>query len=590
MRALTSRRVRIWFALTACVLIWIYGGDVAHSISDNRKVTQMTDKMKTVCVGRFLIDLPPSAKYSLGQIFIDGFHVSGFPETADQFAARVAVREAQLGAERNQRGRKSLESATKIEVNGFNGKVLVFGRNSSYLMDFNTRRDLEEVVVEGYVHSGGFSFDFISDGYDPALVGNLVKLINKLRLVAQNDIPSAPGFCFGPGMLLDPLTADQGEGMTMFVAIPGHADLAISFTTMAGLKGGTPGLLARNAKSTEREPFWVRAAFRTLREGKRTINGLPGEELVMRVTELNFSTVYGLDWEMVGTETNVLAPFIHLEMETGRNPNAGGKPVQSSLSQAAVLALWDQISSSVRLRPSEPPKRAGVVPPVSPIGAYASAGEVCPQTGWWQCSEGGNRIGVLGGQRQYLKKGQRIPQALLLPPQTLWEKVRGIQPSYESAIPTSWKLVDKRSKPRKPPQVELAQATVVPQADARSSTGVAALAAEPMVPLGTYVKTGTSCPASGWWCCEESNALDGTRWFTQGSLLPAATFKVPPGAFSQSRGAPEVIQRRSSWQLVRYAQAPDPLNVNAGPEPVGGDVTLPDDNGGGNKVPPHSSA
>jgi hypothetical protein len=75
------------------------------------------------------------------------------------------------------------------------------------------------------------------------------------------------------------------------------------------------------------------------------------------------------------------------------------------------------------------------------------------------------------------------------------------------------------------------------------------------VAAGTFVRTGDACPASGWWRCLEPHALDGTRWFAEGSLLPAATFQVPPGVFAKSAG-PEVIQRRSAWQLMRHAGAP----------------------------------
>lgn len=74
-------------------------------------------------------------------------------------------------------------------------------------------------------------------------------------------------------------------------------------------------------------------------------------------------------------------------------------------------------------------------------------------------------------------------------------------------------------------------------------------------PIGSVAKTGAACPASGWWRCEDSHALDGTRWFAAGSLLPAATFRAQlHGRFSTH---PELIHRRSAWQLVRYADAPD---------------------------------
>jgi len=141
-----------------------------------------------------------------------------------------------------------------------------------------------------------------------------------------------------------------------------------------------------------------------------------------------------------------------------------------------------------------------------------------------------------------------MPQALLLPKQTLWQKVRRIQPSTESPRLTAWTLVDKRMRPRVTSVVSLAQASPPP-------AGFEAAAPEPRAAVGTYVRTGETCPASGWWRCEEVHALDGTRWFARGSVLPVATFQVPPGVFGKADG-PEVIQRRSLWQMMRQVEAP----------------------------------
>lgn len=141
-----------------------------------------------------------------------------------------------------------------------------------------------------------------------------------------------------------------------------------------------------------------------------------------------------------------------------------------------------------------------------------------------------------------------MPQALLLPRQTMWQKLRGIQASVEPDQPTSWKLVDKRYRPRTPALV-----TLVP-AGAPSAVFDESASAAPPTALGGYARTGDVCPASGWWRCDEQHALDGTRWFGRGSVLPPATFQVPTGLFGRSSG-PDVIQRRSTWQLVRRAQA-----------------------------------
>jgi hypothetical protein len=236
-------------------------------------------------------------------------------------------------------------------------------------------------------------------------------------------------------------------------------------------------------------------------------------------------------------------------METGTNPRPGGKPVDSSLHEDAVMALWDSISSSIRLRKSDapPPADSPAAPPGPRLGALATAGETCPQSGWWKCREGGPGVDVQGGTVQWIRKGDRMPQALLLPRQTLWQKLRGLQPSIEPTQPTTWRLVDKRLRPRTPALVSLAPpgpvgAVYMPLDVARA------------VVLGTSARTGEPCPASGWWRCGETNALDGTRWFPRGSALPAATFQVPGGVFGRSAG-PEVIQRRSTWQLMRHAEA-----------------------------------
>jgi hypothetical protein len=221
------------------------------------------------------------------------------------------------------------------------------------------------------------------------------------------------------------------------------------------------------------------------------------------------------------------------------------------------MALWDSIASSIRLRRNDPPSPSAPLPepPGPKLGAVASAGDVCMQSGWWQCNAGQPGLEVHGGQVQYLRKGDRMPQALLLPRQNLWQKVRGIQPSMESPQPTSWKLVDKRQRPRTPPGIPLAQ------------PGVPAAGQEPAadsgraVALGAYIRTGDPCPASGWWRCEDPHALDGARWFARGSLLPTATFQVPTGVFARP-GGPEFIQRRSGWQFVRRADAPVSSETN----------------------------
>jgi hypothetical protein len=406
----------------------------------------------------------------------------------------------------------------------------------------------ESITVEALVHAKGISVDLFSRDIDPKYVEDMPRLVAKLVTNPDNRIPTEPGYCIDRAFVRDPLTAKQGERLIMRAGLPSHPDIQFMLMMLAGTKPDEKGLLARSAESDAARPLAVRMRISKLRAAPRTIAGLTGDELVRRFFEKNNSIGYSFWWDVNGTEDNVLIPSFSFQMTTG---HGNREPVPTSLSEGAAIALWDKITNSIRFRPTESPK-VSAGGPATGLGAVASAGDTCPADGWWECSAGGDGIAVHGGQRQYIRQGQRMPQALLLPPRTLWEKVRGLQSSYEDTRPTPWRLVDRRSRRRVVPDVPLAQAMTAAPAAATAAAGSVERAS-----VGIYAITGNVCPAAGWWRGEESDASDGTRWFAQGALLPAATFAVPSGVFGMATGTPKAIQRRGTWQLVRLAQAPD---------------------------------
>jgi hypothetical protein len=542
-----------WVRALAAVLAALAGTWAVGAVRDTYEVVKMTQKMKTICVGRMLIDLPAEATTELRGAKIDGFYVDAIAETPDAFQVRVAAREAEIRAKPDPHGgNKNLESTKEVKTDsGLVGKIFVHNHyvketTAGYSLETLRRIRYEGVALEAHVHGDGISIEVTAKDYDPDRMENLPRLVAQLVANPDNHIPTESGFCVDRAYVRDPLQAKQREQIVLAAGLPSHPDISVRFDTLAGTKPESKGLLERSAASHARAPAVLNMRFTNLRAAPRTIGGLTGEELVERVIEENFAIIYGFEWEVNGTEDNVLVPDVTLTMATGRGKHG---PVRSTWSQPAAVSLWDKISSSVRLRPTAVPQASVADPVTIPIGTLASAGDSCPQSGWWQCSEGGNGIGVLGGQTQYFEQGQRIPQALLLPPQTLWEKVRGLQPSFESNTPTAWKLADKRSRKKSAHAALLDQAKVI-------APTVLEAAANTRPSIGSYLATGSSCPVSGWWRCEESHALDGTRWFAQGSLLPAATFAVP-GAFAKSASVPKTIRRRGRWQLVRLAEAPE---------------------------------
>jgi hypothetical protein len=526
----------------------------------------MTGTMKTVCVGRFLIDLPAEATVRLRRGFVGGYDVASTDrETDDDFTERLGALENTLLDGKDEYGK--LESAKDLLSATGQGKVFVHNRRPAQTIENGHIVAIEDVDVHGLLRLPHVSIDAQAQGMAPGSGDGLARVLRRFRAMQPGEIPREPGFCLGHAIVLDPYDDADTESVVLFAGLPGHPDVSIVLSSMAGVTPA-PRLLERHAITVDRRPLFMQLAFSHLREAARAINGLDGDELVMRVREPNFTTGYSFQWEMPGRQADVNMPFMTLELAAGTNPAGGGKPVQSTLSEGALIDLWDRIAGSLRLRPVlQAP--AVVEAPATALGAIAMAGDSCPHTGWWQCTEVNARVRVYNGQRQFIAEGKRMPQALLLPQPTVWQRVRGLQPSYESRSPTRWRLADKRHRPRAPVHAAPAPAVTglaiaahvrgpVPVLEPDLAPVIAPVIAPDLASgvapdpglmphddalIGSVAQSSAACPASGWWRCDDSEALDGTRWFAAGSQLPRASFA-------------QRVRRHSSWTLVRLASEP----------------------------------
>jgi hypothetical protein len=275
---------------------------------------------------------------------------------AENFHSRVAEREAEIRAAPNRFASSgNLELIRDVTTDsGMSGKIFVHGRNVVEGTEGYSRETLrhyryEGLALEAHLHGHGISIDVLAKDYDPDLIANLPKLVSQLVPNPANSIPTEPGFCIDRAYIRDPLSAEQGERLTMVAKLPSHPDIGIHFDTIAGTKPDPRGLLERNAVARERLPAVLNMRVSNLRAARRLIGGLAGDELVQRVIENNLSIVYGFQWEVNGTEDKVYVPALSLTMATGRGES---EPTRSSLSEPAALALWDRIASSIRVRPA----------------------------------------------------------------------------------------------------------------------------------------------------------------------------------------------------------------------------------------------
>lgn len=404
-------------------------------------------KMKTMCAGRFLIDVPADAEVSYRGAMIAGWSIATYDEETDeQFAARVAKKELQLSGEKNERGMPILERTLQVDTNGVGGKIHVFGRE--WIHGMPNAALSESVKVEAMIRVQKHSFNLTRELGNDGYIKKLSELVTQFRSREVNEIPSEAGFCFDGGFITEPIKVTDTERTTMFIGLNGHPDVSIALNMIAGIT--TPkSLLQRDAEASVGDEHSSR--FHTFRRGPRPFNGEAGEEVLERVHEFNGNYVHSFMWELIHNKTdNVFTPLMSFEMSTGM-----GKPgttVDASLSDAHALALWDKMLSSLRVRPAmdTKPVAASPEPGQVPLGTWVQANERCPQSGWWECADGDENIAIVGGRQQYFRKGEGMPQAVQLMPTTAWQRLTDQRPTFTSKTPTSWKLISRRKHPRNP--------------------------------------------------------------------------------------------------------------------------------------------
>ncbi|MGB9107353.1 MAG: T6SS immunity protein Tli4 family protein [Telluria sp.] len=336
-------------AVLACAGSW--AASQVRSMRDRSEVAKMTERMKTVCIGRFLVDVPAQAQVSLSGGMLGGFEIRSRQERRAEFEKRLKEREAELGASdehAEMRRVDGLIESRALHIPKMIGSAFVYGRTRSGGVK-GERPESEYVSVETHAHVDGISLVLAMQYADETDIKLSEALLARLQVRAEADIPAAAGFCIWRAMFVEPLPTHHNEQIVMHLGLPSHPDVDVALFSIAGAKAG-PGILSRSADVDASTSAAELLRVTKRRAGKRSINGLMGEEILERVREHNFATTYGFNWETRGIAEDFLQPYLALELQSGINARPGGEPVSTSLHEDALLQLWDTIASSIRLR------------------------------------------------------------------------------------------------------------------------------------------------------------------------------------------------------------------------------------------------
>jgi hypothetical protein len=407
------------------------------------RLQPLFEKTKSVCFGRFMVDVPESATVSWGlsyvplgiTIYLDGY--DQVQEEEQKFVDEL----------------KNTKAIYLKEIPLFLSEETTSQPPGKIVTGYEGYDAINGLKINGYfkLGKGGFIVDTrpLRDD-EKGTVAEIKSIAQRLRLRAADEAPAEPGNCIEYAFLPDEPGGYQEvplEHVRIGFRLKEFPDTHLSIYVAPSNPHFSEGnslewrLEQLEKRQKAEDPNHPLLKTRYFRRGPRQIrdwqNGWEG--LSRSPDQPDAHGFHDFALQVRGVPSDLLRPYADIRMQTGVGGNAAGA-VKPSLTDEEAVAVWDKITSSIRVRPTSPaPVKASSAGPSPnlPLGTLAATGSVCPQTGWWQSTEAGE---VKGGRRQRLKAGEQMPHAVLLGEPSLWQKFKGERPTHRTA--TVWKLVD----------------------------------------------------------------------------------------------------------------------------------------------------
>ena len=201
--------------------------------------------------------------------------------------------------------------------------------------------------IDGYVLAGKNAYRF-SIGASPKVMDASTKLmadtLASVRARAPGEVPTEPGFCIDGGFIKG--NENVYESVTIPMEPSDQPAVLITFNTSTPNAVDEKGLLKRQDEiagyfSGDKD------GFTALRRGKRSLNGIEGEESLTRATNDQGNVIHLFTFNAYHGSADNRRPAVDIEMSAGGPSNGTASPYTDE----EAIKLWDSITNTVRLRP-----------------------------------------------------------------------------------------------------------------------------------------------------------------------------------------------------------------------------------------------
>jgi len=349
---------RLTFTALAGVLaaaaLYLFLHHQAYSYEDTGVPTQtemsprlkkLFAKTKSVCFGRYVLDLPEEARLILGY---------------QEMPAKIITHENATGKQKDLVEAFRKEALIEDPEAEFTSIIAGPVPNSLLLRYFGSPylKSRGSEGIRSFVSTGNHVFEF---GWGSGREESADQIIRQSAEIARNirardnaEVPKGPGACIDLGFIAE-TTGQFQEIFSAGVNFPSLPD--VSFSVMSNKNARTDGpngvgIIARHeaAMRDQGVVFPTDSELARLRIGKHIVNGWNGEEVLLRHNGKDGAIIHEFMWEMIGKTGDLRHPAsVDINLDTGVAANTK-YATKGSLTDDEAVALWDKLLSSLRFR------------------------------------------------------------------------------------------------------------------------------------------------------------------------------------------------------------------------------------------------
>ncbi|WP_083083755.1 T6SS immunity protein Tli4 family protein [Paraburkholderia terricola] len=279
--------------------------------------------LKTVCVGRYTIDIPHSATnvrltQSFKGINIDVFYPANRQRLHDETIHKVA---------------------SAAEVTDFQPKRIdsQAGSTTDSVQVWQSGADLYSVHGTTLKQDAGFLFsiEVMGESVQGAKVA-MSQLMQTIRLRDPFAVPTEQGFCIERGFIPGGYAGGETASISADLTAP-DASLMMSTNTEAKNTGGN--VIVRMSSLPLPLANLVSSDTEILRRGGKIVAGRDGDEYDYAVKQ---SKEVSLEWSALTGNDHATEPTMKISMDTRSAVSESARP--------ALMTLWDDVLKSVKRR------------------------------------------------------------------------------------------------------------------------------------------------------------------------------------------------------------------------------------------------